>query len=493
MDKETQNNSQGQAVGKDFAESIRAKTAENFNAPDLSSHLDADEFMAAASLTDTGNAECFQNEFGNDYLYNKSNNQWLQWNDVIWSADQTGSIDADILSVIRGRQRVAASAETNQINDKARNLNYLVRCENVRSRKDIKQAAQWLRKFATTIDQYDADKYLAATLNGTLNLRDGSFYKSKRSDYISKQLGANYEEDADCPRWKKFLDEVFDGDNELIRLIQKIVGYSLTGDISEQKMFIFYGFGKNGKTVFINTISALSGNYSASASFKTFDADKQSEQTNDLAMLNGRRFVSMIESAADKKLNEPLVKLTTGGDRISCRFLHKEFFEYVPQFKLFLATNHKPVITQTDFGIWRRIVLIPFTQNFEGREEDGLQETLNSELSGILNWALEGLKMWQAERLKSLPTSVTRATNKYKDESDTVKQWLDFNTEQISQGAVKSSVAYANYKYWTDENGYHALGQKNFKSSLEERGFRQLRQKDAMYWIGFEFKSTELV
>jgi putative DNA primase/helicase len=493
MGNKTQTNSQGQAFGKDFAESIRAKTAESFNAPVSSYDLDADEFMATAPLTDTGNAECFQNEFGNDYRYNKSNNQWLRWNDVIWLEDLSSNIDSDILGIIRRRQMVATSAETRQISEKARGLNYLVRCENVRSRKDIKQAAQWLQEFATTINQYDVDKYLASTLNGTLNLRTGDFYEAKRSDYISKQLGANYEEGADCPRWKKFLNEIFDGDKELIRFMQKIVGYSLTGDVSEQKMFIFYGFGKNGKTVFINIISALLGNYSASASFKTFDADKQSEQTNDLAMLNGRRFVSMIESAADKKLNEPLVKLTTGGDRITCRFLHKEFFEYVPQFKLFLATNHKPVITQTDFGIWRRIVLIPFTQNFEGREEDRLEETLKSELPGILNWALEGLKMWQAERLKPLPMAVTNATDKYKDDSDTIKQWLDFQTIQNPQGAIKSSAAYTNYKDWVIENGYYALGQKNFKSSLEERGFKQFRKTDAMYWIGFEFKSTQFM
>ncbi len=152
MDNTTQNNSQGQATGKDFADAIRAEADEIFNAPVSSSDLDADEFMAAAPLTDTGNAECFQNEFGNDYRYNINNNQWLRWNDVIWSEDQSSSIDADILFVIRSRQRVAASAETSQINDKARVLNYLVRCENVRSRKDIKQAAQWLREFATTIN-----------------------------------------------------------------------------------------------------------------------------------------------------------------------------------------------------------------------------------------------------------------------------------------------------------------------------------------------------
>jgi putative DNA primase/helicase len=181
-------------------------------------------------------------------------------------------------------------------------------------------------------------------------------------------------------------------------------------------MFILYGYGKNGKGVFINTIASLLKDYAAATTFKTFDADKRNEQTNDLAALKGKRFVAMSESGADKRLNEPLIKQVTGGDKISCRFLHKEFFEYTPQFKLFLATNHRPVITQSDFGIWRRLVLIPFTQNFDGREDKQLERKLiEKELPGILNWALEGLRKWKDEGLTKKPKAVIEATAKYRE------------------------------------------------------------------------------
>jgi putative DNA primase/helicase len=239
----------------------------------------------------------------------------------------------------------------------------------------------------------------------------------------------------------------------------------------------------------VNVLQALSGDYGARASFKTFDADKQSEQTNDLAALKGKRFVSMIETGGDKKLNEPLVKEITGGDEITCRFLHKEFFSYFPQFKLFLATNHKPVITHSDFAIWRRIVLIPFTQNFEGREEKMLKEKLKSELSGVLNWALDGLKLWQDEGLKPLPKAVTDATDKYKQESDTVGQWLDARTETSKDSTVKSSTVYTDYKDWAGENNCYPLGTRSFKPALEEKQFTTVRKNDGIYWIGLELKS----
>jgi putative DNA primase/helicase len=283
------------------------------------------------------------------------------------------------------------------------------------------------------------------------------------------------------------LNEVFNDDQELIDFMQRVIGYSLTGEIKEQKMFILYGFGKNGKSVFLSVIQAMLGDYAGTASFKTFDADKQNEQTNDLAMLKGSRCVAMSESAAERKLNEPLIKQVTGGDKISCRFLRKEFFEYLPQFKLFLATNHKPVITQSDFGIWRRICLIPFTQNFEGREEEGLKDKLLAELPGILNWALEGLRKWQDEGLRELPKAISEATTRYKEDSDTIGQWLECNMVQNISNEVKSSEAYKHYQSWAIESGYYPVGNKTFKSSLEERGFGHKKTNNGNYFVGFGF------
>jgi putative DNA primase/helicase len=484
-----QNSIDADAIRAEF-ESFSAATAQTAETEDDGFvSEDVEDFLANAPLTDTGNAECFAAEFGNLYRHNKTNDTWLRWNGVIWEADKAGQIDDDILSSIRHRQIVTLHAGNVQHTEKAKNLNYLIRCEDVRGRKNVKQAAQWLPKFATHIDQYDSKEYLASTLNGTIDLRDGKFYEAKRSDYITLQLGANYDPTATCPRWEQFLKEIFDGDDDLIRFMQKVVGYSLTGEMSEQKMFIAFGFGKNGKSEFVNVIQALSGDYGARASFKTFDADKQSEQTNDIAALKGKRFVSMIETGGDKKLNEPLVKEITGGDEITCRFLHREFFSYFPQFKLFLATNHKPVITHSDFAIWRRIVLIPFTQNFEGREEKGLKQKLMSELSGVLNWALDGLKLWQSEGLKPLPKAVTEATEKYKKDSDSIGQWLELRATPKTGASVQSSVAYNDYKDWTTENGLYPLGNRAFKASLEERGFFTARKIEAVFWFGFELKS----
>ncbi len=450
------------------------------------------DFFTDAHLTDTGNGECFAAEFSEKYRHERTNGRWLRWDGTIWKSDADGSVDVDVLKTIRKRQTLALTGDA-QSSDKLKSLNYLIRCEDMRNRKNIKAAAELLREFVTTIDDYDANTNLASTKNGTLDLTDGSFRPAERGDYITHQLGTFYDPAAHCPRWIQFQNEVFSKDAELVRWMQKVAGYSLTGDTSEQIMFLLYGYGKNGKTVYINTLQALIGTYAGSASFKAFDADKQSEQTNDIAALKGKRFVSVAESAADKKLNEPLIKRLTGGDSITCRFLHKEFFEYTPQFKLFLASNHKPVITQSDFGIWRRVKLVPFTQNFTGREDRQLESKLKLELPGILNWALEGLKMWRAEGLDGIPTSVRKATEKYKSDSDTIGQWLELRTGIAPHKDVSASIAYQDYRDWCNDNGFYALGNRSFKSSLEERGFTSSRRGNGIRWLGFELKSNSAI
>lgn len=446
------------------------------------------DYLIKSPLTDTGNAECFLAEHENQFKYIKTNKQWYQWDGVIWREDKTNVIDDAILKVIRGRRNTFIEEFDNGDADGiGKKIGYLLRCEDVKNRKNIKEAIELLPQFITTIDQYDKDLFLAATKNGTLDLKDGIFRESRQGDYLTLQLGTQHDSSADCPRWKQFLQEIFNDDEEIIDFMQRIAGYCLTGDISEQVMFILYGFGKNGKTVFSSVMAALLGDYAGTASFRTFDADKQSEQSNDLAMLKGKRVVLMSESAADRRLNEPLIKQVTGGDAITCRFLRREFFSYVPQFKLFLATNHKPVITQSDFGIWRRIVLIPFTENFEGREDPNLKDHLFMELPGILNWAIEGLKKWHREGLKNRPKAVIEATSRYKQDSDTVGQWLELNMVTHPDSKIKSSEAYNNYREWAIEDGYFPVGKKTFDPSLEERGFYRKRVSDGVYWHGFGF------
>jgi putative DNA primase/helicase len=232
------------------------------------------------------------------------------------------------------------------------------------------------------------------------------------------------------------------------------------------------------------------GDYSANTSFDTFDAGRRSDATNDLAALKGRRLVTVIESEEDRRLAEARVKSVTGGDLVTARFLYGEFFSYRPEFKIWMAMNHKPRIKGTDRGIWRRIQLIPFTQNFEGREDRSLRETLRAELPGILNWALDGLRAWHAKGLAQC-TTITNATQSYQAESDQVGRWMHEQTIAGRQYMAQASVAYANYVRWCVDNGEVPDSQSMWGRQLTERGFTRERRRGDWQLIGFGLLAPE--
>jgi putative DNA primase/helicase len=283
---------------------------------------------------------------------------------------------------------------------------FALRSENQRNTCQMLVSAQSLSLFATTISQYDAHPLLACADEMTLNLEQVVARAPSRDDYLTLQLGAEYD---DCPLWRRFLREVFADDEALIGYIQRAWGYSLTGDTREQKLFLCYGDGSNGKSVFLSILASLLGEYAATRSFATFDGDEKNRIGDDLAGLKGCRALTVIETAEDKRLNEARVKSLTGQDLVTCRHLFGQYFSYKPEFKLWIAFNNKPTIRGNDRGIWRRIQLIPFSVSFEGREDKELEKKLKAELPGILNWALEGLRRWHAEGLNS-PAAVTWVT-----------------------------------------------------------------------------------
>ena len=234
--------------------------------------------------------------------------------------------------------------------------------------------------------------------------------ESMKEKYIT-MCRVNYEKDATCEHWKKFLHRILQGNEALIRFFQKAVGWALTGDMSEQVMFILYGSGANGKSTFINTVMEILGEYAMSTQTETFMRKNGNNLSNDIARLRGARFVTTVEAEEGRRLSEPLIKQVTGQDVMTARFLYGEYFDFLPTFKIFMATNHKPVIRGTDVGIWRRIKLIPFTETipYEERNPD-LMKILLREKAGILNWMIEGAL--QKERLGEpeacLATEATR-------------------------------------------------------------------------------------
>ena len=341
-------------------------------------------------------------------------------------------------------------------------------------------------------DDLDRDPWLLNVLNGTVDLQTGESKPHRRGDLISKLAPVMFDREAECPAWWQFLERIFTRDFDLILFLQKAVGYALTGITREQCLFFLYGLGANGKSTFLEVIQTMLGDYANQTTSETFMAKRQSGQiSNDVADLRGARFVSAVEIEAGRRMAEVLVKQMTGGDKLKARFLYSEHFEFKPEFKIFLAANHKPVIRGTDWAIWRRIHLIPFTVQIPKDEQDReLPEKLKAELPGILNWAIEGCINWQDKGL-STPLAVQEATQKYRDEMDILGDFVGECCIIASGASATAKELYSAYTQWAEDNGEkRPLPQRTFGMSLTERGFHRDRGTGGVIiWKGIGLKA----
>jgi len=437
--------------------------------------------LNALNMTDLGNAEALALRYGTNLRYCTTVERWLTWDGNRWKLDDASTAFRAVMNAAHARRLSAERIEGYDRRKKV--VNWAIGSENRGKIESALAVAGRLTAFTTTIERYDADPLLAATGGATLDLRSGHARPPERGDYLTMSLGTTYDPAARCPRWERFLVEVFGGDTELVRYLQRAIGYCLTGETREQKVFLCYGNGSNGKSRFLEALTQLLGDYSANASFETFDADRRSDNSNDLAALKGRRLVTVIETEADRRLAEARVKSVTGGDLVTARFLYGEFFSYRPQFKIWMAMNHLPVIKGTERGIWRRLKLIPFTQSFEGREDMQLDATLRAELPGILNWALVGLREWQAHGLGHAK-AIDSATQKYQEDSDQVGRWLTDCTISGPRCSVPAAAAYKSYTGWCETNGERAFTQTLWGRRLSDLGFTRERGRKAWTWNG---------
>jgi len=295
--------------------------------------------------------------------------------------------------------------------------------------------------------------------------------------------GVPYDPDAKALRWGEFLDEIFSGDQELIAYVKRAIGYSLTGQTTEQKFFICFGSGANGKTTFFNSLHHVFGDYAKNTPATTLLADPRGHRTqsNDLAALKGVRFVTASEISEGVKLDEGRVKAGTGGDLITARFLFGEYNTYKPKFKWFLSVNHRPTIKGTDEAIWRRIHLIPFTAHFpDGRADKALPDKLTEESPGILSWIVEGTLQWKEQGLVC-PAPVREATGSYRREMDLLGHFLEACTIAIPGAKIRASELYRTFKEWCSENGHQPINNLKFGKLLSERGIRREKHGYVFY------------
>ena len=450
--------------------------------------------LRVANLTDMGNAECLALLYGDTLRFCHTRQEWLVWDGERWLIDADSGAHRLMVETVRSRYKSGADLDGEKEPERKKKYTaFTVTSENSRNVRNALVAAQALQGFATTIEDWDAEPMLANAGPVTIDLNTGQARPTQREDYITRRLGAAYNPQAACPRWERFLDEIFGGNRELVAFVQRAIGYSLTGDTSEQKLFLCYGTGANGKSVLLSTLGRLLGDYAGSTSFDTFDADNDRAR-GDLAKLKGARVVTVIESDEDKRLNEARVKAVTGCDLVTAEAKFKDPFTYKPTYKLWLAMNHKPTIRGTDLGIWRRIQLIPFEQSFDersGRRPDKqLENKLVTELSGILNWAVAGLREWHQQGLNP-PAAVLNATDQYREESDLIGQWLEACTVKGRQMETKAGDAYKSYQAWCADTGARALTMTAWGRRLAEKGLPKVKRGSYIFYGGIGIASKD--
>jgi putative DNA primase/helicase len=444
------------------------------------------------ALTDLGNAQRLVLAAGNRIRYSYDLKKWFAWNGQRWELDSTGEIYRAAKDAVRGM--ILEAAAENDRNARSKILAHQQKSESGRSLKAMIELAQSERGVAIRLADFDKDKMLLNCLNGTLDLRTATLRQHNRDDFITKSTPIEYVSDAISPQWNKFLAEIAGGNSELVEYLQRAVGYSLTGITNEQALFLLCGRGANGKTVFLETVRFVLGDYAASANFESFIQTKSGLIRSDLARLNRARFVTATESEAGKRLAEAVVKQMTGSDTVTVRFLYSENFEFRPEFKLWLATNHRPRITGQDDGIWRRLRVFDFTVSIQKAEQDRqLLEKLRSEGSGILNWALSGLSDWVAHGL-SEPSAVILATSAYRQDEDVIQHFLEAQCVLANHAETRAGLLYFSYKNWANGTGEICMNQREFASGLRDRGFIKVKVGQRMgkpagaYWKGICLK-----
>ena len=402
----------------------------------------------AALTTDVGNAARLVQRFGHQIRFCHGLRQWYIWDGRRWKADDRGTIvklckqtALQILDEARRapeekRDRLAAWAMSSQKRDRIAAMAAL-------AQPDV----------AVAPDDLDSDLWAFNCLNGTIDLETGNLRPHCPTDLITKLAPVEYDPKATCPRFELFLKRVFANEIELIQFVQRFLGMSLTGDVREQLLLIFYGEGNNGKNVLLDTNTGLMGDYASEAPPDLLTVTKHREHPTEIADLCGRRLVIASESEEAATLRLQLVKRLTGNARLKGRFMRKDYFEFRRTHKLILVTNNRPVIRENSEAAWRRIRLVPFSVVIPPDERDPeLLEKLATERAGILAWLVRGCLDWQRVGLGE-PAAVSEATSNYRVEQDFLSEFISERCIVQPQAWVSRTAIFAEYQEWSQRVG----------------------------------------
>lgn len=440
-----------------------------------------------APFTDLGNAERFVSFCEGRVLFNANSKKWMLFRGTHFVEDA----EANVIGVVKKMYRHLRCAGANFVDDNGVSFaKHIQKSENKQRIEAMLALAQ--ADLSRTHDSFDRDAFKFNVLNGTIDLKSGRLNPHSRDDLITKVSKVRFDPTAKAPNFMRFLSEVTGGSEEVSSYLQRVFGYCMVGSPnSEQSFWVLYGSGDNGKTTLLELVKKVFGPYSATTGISTFTLSRSEGVRNDLARLVGSRFVTAAETQEGRALDESTVKLITGGEPIVCRYLFKEYFEYVPTWKFFLAVNHLPQITGSDHGIWKRIKVVPFkTQIPKERIDRLLPQKLESELPGVLNWMIEGCLKWQNDGLKE-PAAVSSENLSYRQSQDSIDDFLAEYTVRDPQGTVGATELMMLFAKLQKDLGQPVLSQKTFTQKLALKDIPTKRSTGGrVVYVGIRQKRT---
>jgi putative DNA primase/helicase len=438
------------------------------------------------ALTDAGNAERFAARNREEVRFVHGPDRWLVRDAARWAFDDLKEVRRrakdSARSILFEAQRAGSEDDAKRIAKHALSS----------ERRQAIEAALVLASseppLAIVPDDLDRDPDLFNVENGTIDLRTGRLLPHDPADLITKLAPVAFDPAAPAPRWRAFLEQVIP-DAEVRAYLQRAVGYSLTGSVTEHCLLFLYGTGRNGKSTFLEVLLELLGEYAKSAPHNLLLASKQDRHAAEIATLMGFRFVTAVEAGEGRAWDEAKVKHLTGGDTISARWMHGNPFTFKPAHKFWIAANHKPRVSGTDLGFWRRVHLVPFTVTIpeEGTDRE-LPAKLRAELPGILRWAVDGSLDWRRGGLRP-PPAVLEATRAYRSGEDVLGAFLEERCVQEPGARVVGSALFAVFREWAEKNGERPITARAFGDALEERGIERGRSHGQRWFLGLKLKT----
>lgn len=409
---------------------------------------------------------------------------FLVWDGKVWAP---GNDEVRAALIQMGAELIASG------DDGARKL--ALKALTNRAIEDVIKVLPSVPGVPASASDFDADPELLSVDNGTLNLRTGELRPHSPADMITRRLDVAYHPDAKADRWLRFLEEIFPNHPELPAYMRRLIGYGITGSTAEECFVFLHGDGKNGKSKFLGALIDTFKGVTKSTEFSTFESRVGVGQASpEVAALRGARLVTASETEKYSRLAEGLIKQLTGGDPVTCRMLYGAPFTYVPSFLLLVAGNYKPAILSQDYGIWRRVKLVPFEASFRGAKADlNLASRLRAEREGILAWAVQGAMEWYAHGLQE-PDSIATATQDYRESEDRLQEFLAARCVREPDARVAPMAIRRAYAEWAEDAG---LSRKEVLSGwalgveLESRGYPKSKRGGRWGFEGLRLMTDE--